>query len=36
MAVDKGIPVYDKPVDVQSLIDEINGYLPHLKEAAGF
>lgn len=36
MAVDKRIPVYDKPVDVQSLIDEIDGYLPPLKEAAGF
>lgn len=36
MAVAKGIPVYDKPGDVQSLIDEIDGYLPHLKEAARF
>jgi len=36
MAVDKGIPVYDDPGNVQLLIDEIDGYLPHLKEAIGF
>jgi hypothetical protein len=36
MTVDKGIPVYDKPADIQSLIDEIDGCLPHLKEAANF
>lgn len=33
MAVDKGIPLYEKPSDVQLLIDEIDGYLPRLREA---
>jgi hypothetical protein len=36
LAISRGIPVYANPSDVQSLIDEIDGCLPHLKEAANF
>jgi hypothetical protein len=36
MAADVGIRIYDTPENVQPLIDEIDGDLPQLKEAANF
>jgi hypothetical protein len=36
MAADVGIRIYDTPENVQPLIDEIDGELPQLKEAANF